>query len=315
MRWIRSRKDHFSFVSAEGKDLAYTIQRFTEDALVSLVKNLAKKYGIYKFCLSGGVFLNCLSNHKILEKADIEDVRIFPAAGDDGQAIGCALHVFRQRTQENVKPQIHLPYLGLSYSDEFVEKHIKSKNIKAIRYSDKELVDKLADLIANGKIIGVFRGRTEVGPRALCHRSILADPTNPNMKDILNKRIKHREEFRPFAPVTTYEDQFNIFDLKADSPFMLLATTVKKEYQDIIPSVTHVDKTARVQAIKREEEPFLYALLRRFEDIKGIPVLLNTSFNLAGQPIVELPDIAIQTFLRSSLDVLVLNNYLICKEL
>ena len=160
----------------------------------------------------------------------------------------------------------------------------------------------------------MHRGRTEIGPRALCHRSILANPTNLNMKDILNNRIKHREPFRPFAPTVTEEDQFEYFDLKCSSKYMLLATTVKEEYRKKLSAITHVDNTARIQAISKDEDPFLHALLLELKRINGFPIVLNTSFNVAGQPIVETPLDAINTFLTTDIDILVIGNFIIDKK-
>lgn len=312
---LRSGKTHFAFLESERQNIAFTVQHFTEKALISLINHLAQKYQIDRFCLAGGLFLNCLSNHRILESCAIRSLDIFPAAGDDGQAIGNAIYAYKMWTGLHTNIQINLPYLGLSYPDKMIEDAIKQKNLKYKRLSDEKLAQELAHHIADGKIVGLLRGRTEIGPRALCHRSILADATNPAMKDILNMRIKHREEFRPFAPVTKYDTQFRIFDLKQDSPFMLLCADVKPDYRSQIPSVTHVDHTARVQAVTKEKEPFIYDLLTCFEQIKGVPVLLNTSFNVAGQPMVESPESALQTFLSAPLDILVMENYILFKSL
>lgn len=171
----------------------------------------------------------------------------------------------------------------------------------------------MAELIAENKIIGFHRGRTEIGPRALCHRSILANPANPQMKDILNNRVKHREYFRPFAPVVVAERQYDIFNLKQESPYMLLAAPVHEQYRDKIPAVTHIDHTARVQSVSHEQEPFIHAFLIQLEEKIGVPVVLNTSFNVAGEPIVESPNDAIQTFLKTDIDVLVIGNYIVSK--
>lgn len=309
-----SGKTHFAYLESEKQNIAFTVQHFTEEALISLIKNLSNKYQITQFCLAGGLFLNCLSNHRILESCALNGLNIFPAAGDDGQAIGNAVYAYKMWTGFHSNIQIKLPYLGLSYTDEMIENAIKHKDLKIERLSNEMLAQELARQIANGKIIGLLRGRTEIGPRALCHRSIIADATNPAMKDILNMSIKHREEFRPFAPVTKYDTQFQIFNLKADSPFMLLCADVKFVYRKVLSSITHVDHTARVQAVKKNEEPFIYDVLTRFEQIKGIPVLLNTSFNVAGQPMVESPESALQTFLSTPLDILVMENYILYKD-
>lgn len=305
---------HHKFLAESRADIAATVQNYTETAVTSLIANLSKKYGIKNICLAGGLFLNCLTNHKILESCETDQFFILPAAGDDGLAIGSALAAYKQYFGQSEPLHITLPYLGIEYSDEEIKQALQCKNLPYEYLEDHALSVEAARLIANGSILGLHRGKTEIGPRALCHRSILADATSPDMKDILNHRVKHREPFRPFAPVVTYEDQFKIFDLKADSPFMLLATTVKEEYRSLIPSVTHVDGTARIQAVKKESEPFIHQLLKEFEAIKGVPVILNTSFNVAGEPIVETPLDAIQTFLKTNIDILIIGNYLVRKE-
>lgn len=304
---------HSNFISKYGADIAATVQSFTEHAVTSLIKNLCNKYQIYDICLAGGLFLNCLTNHKILETADLNNIFIAPPAGDDGQAIGAAMAAYKLYFNFSNEVKAHIPYLGLDYTNEEIKNTLRKKNLNYIYMNDHDLATKVANLISEGKIIGIHRGRTEIGPRALCHRSILADATDSRMKDTLNSRVKHREYFRPFAPIVTYEDQFKIFNLKEDSPYMLFATTVKEEYRSSIPAVTHVDGTARVQSIKREEEPFIYDVLEEFCKIKGIPVILNTSFNVNGEPIVETPEDAIQTFLKTNIDILIIGNYLINK--
>lgn len=303
---------HADYLLKYGADIAATVQSYIEYSVVSLVKNVCAKYQIKNICLAGGLFLNCLLNHKIIENAGCKDVFVIPSAGDDGEAIGAALaaHNYFYKMPQI---EIRLPYLGLDYTDMQIEEAITKRDLVFSHMDETTLAKETAKLIADGKIIGINRGRTEIGPRALCHRSILADPTNPEMKDILNQRVKHRENFRPFAPVVTYEDQFKIFDLMQESPYMLLATTVKKNYRSKIPSATHVDNTARIQAVKYEDDPFIHMLLKEFEKIKGVPVLLNTSFNVAGEPIVETPEDTIQTFLKTNIDILVLGNYLVYK--
>lgn len=304
---------HTKYLSDYGADIAATVQSYTEKALISLINNLCKKYQIYDVCLAGGLFLNCLTNHKILENSNVHQLFIMPAAGDDGQAIGAAMATYKIYFDECAKTDSNFPYLGFDYSEIEIENALKNRNLQYIHLTNEELATEIANYIADGKILGLHRGRTEIGPRALCHRSILADATNPEMKDILNKRVKHREPFRPFAPVVTYDNQFEIFRLKADSPYMLLATTVQEAYQMKIPSVTHIDKTARVQSVKKEQEPFLYSILKEFEKKTGVPVILNTSFNIAGEPIVETPEDAVQTFLKTNIDILVIGNYIVSK--
>lgn len=311
---VMSGKSHQDFIESERHNIAATLQDFTERALISLLTNLQKKYKCKNLCLAGGIFLNCLTNHKILCECDYENVFILPAAGDDGQALGCAYYAYTEIFGYDSKFKIKLPYLGLSYTDEEIEQAILSKNVSYKKYSDEELTKIVAQHIFENKIVGMHRGKTEIGPRALCHRSIMANPSNPNMKDILNLRIKHREEFRPFAPTVAEEDQFEYFDLKASSEYMLLAPMVKEKYRAKLSSVTHVDNTARVQAVSKETDPFIHKLLLEIKKLIGVSVVLNTSFNVAGEPIVESPRDALNTFLNTNIDVLVIGNYIITKS-
>lgn len=310
---LTSNMTHHDFLLKHSADIAATVQSYTENALTTLIDNLCREYQIGNICLAGGLFLNCLANHKVTNSTYCKDVFIIPSAGDDGEALGAALAacVFFGHFQS---VEIELPYLGFDYTNERIESAFKSKNLKYSYMDDNELASVVAQLIADGKIVGMHRGRTEIGPRALCHRSILADATNPQMKDILNQRVKHRENFRPFAPIVTYENQFEIFDLKVDSPYMLMAATVKEAYRALLPSVTHIDYTARIQSVKKENEPFIHSLLKKFEEIKGVPVILNTSFNVAGEPIVETPEDVIQTFLKTNIDVIIIGQYVCYKD-
>ena len=309
-----SGKSFKDFMNEKSADVASTVQTYTEQALISIIKSFLAKYPCKKLCLSGGIFLNCLTNHKILEQCDIDNIFILPASGDDGQALGSAYYAYVQQYGGNQPFEISLPYLGLSYTDEEILGMINAKGLKFQKYDDHSLAEQIATYIKENKIIGFHRGRTEIGPRALCHRSILANPSNPEMKDILNQRVKHREEFRPFAPTVTVEEQFKYFDLKCSSDYMLLATTVKEKYRVALASITHVDSTARIQAVSKEQEPFIHMLLEKVNNLTGYPILLNTSFNVAGEPIVETPLDALNTFLATNIDILVLSNYVINKE-
>lgn len=309
-----SNISYHDYLPKNAADIAQTVQEYTEQAVITLIQNLVKKYRSEYLCLGGGLFLNCLLNQKILETCDLKEVFIFPASGDDGQAIGNAFYAYKTHFPQMPNPYIRLPYLGFAYSDSEIEDELKAWNLNYIFLEDDALARMIAQAIFDNKIIAFHRGRTEVGPRALCHRSILANPTNPNMKDIINNRIKHRENFRPFAPVVTKEMEYEIFDLKQTSPYMLFAPTVKKEYRNKLPSITHVDNTARVQSVSKETEPFVHLLLNEFAALSGVPVLINTSFNVAGQPIVERPVDAIQTFLNNDMDILVIENYWISKH-
>ncbi|MCL2288912.1 MAG: hypothetical protein FWC33_07075 [Candidatus Bathyarchaeota archaeon] len=304
-------KSFLEYLEIERANIAATAQTFTEKAVLSLVKNYSKKYGIDTMCFAGGVFLNCLLNTRIKEEAGLKDTFIFPAAGDDGQAIGAACYVYNFLHNEHAKIPT-LPYIGIDYSTQEIKKELQEKRLNYTYINDNNKLARIvAKLIYANKIVGIHRGRTEIGPRALCHRSLLANPANPDMKNILNKRVKHREPFRPFAPVVTEECCGNIFNTDMPSPFMLLAPTVNEKYRDLIPSVVHVDNTARVQSISKESDPFVHNLLCEISKLIGVPVLLNTSFNVNNQPIVESPSVAIDTFIRENIDALVVGNFLI----
>lgn len=310
----RSGKEFQDFLYSEKENIAATVQALIEKAVISLIQNYTQRYGIKKVCLAGGLFLNCLTNHKIIEECELSDVFILPASGDDGQALGSAYYAYTKMYGTNTRFDIELPYLGLSYDDSYIEKEIKEKRLKYRKYEDDELIKKIAEYIYENKILAFHRGRSEIGPRALCHRSILANPTNKNMKDILNYRVKHREPFRPFAPTVIDEEQYKYFDLKHSSEYMLLATTVKEEYRLDLSAITHIDNTARTQSLTKDKEPFLHALLMELKAKTGYPIVLNTSFNVAGEPIVESPLDALNTFLKTDIDILVLGNYIIEKE-
>ncbi len=313
VKYLESGTTYFKFLELERANIAQTVQKLTETILIQLISYITKKYDIYNVCLAGGTFLNCMLNHKILENNNKVNLHICPAAGDDGQAAGAAFHAYRNSGNSVYNTSKILPYLGLSYSNETILKELKAKNLNYIYYDDHKLAQIVAKKIYENKIIAIVRGRSEFGPRALCHRSILANPAWNGMKDYLNKQVKHREYFRPFAPVVVEERAFDIFDLKQLSPYMLLACNVKDDYIKKIPSVTHIDKTARVQTINQEQDAFVYNLLLEFEKLSGVPVILNTSFNDNGEPIVESPENAIQTFLNTKIDVLIIENYFIEK--
>ena len=272
---LLSGKSHFDYLNEHKTDIARTIQDYAEKMLIQLIQQLIERYHEHNICLGGGLFLNCLLNHKILEQCPVDNLFIFPACGDDGQSVGNAFAAYKKYFGPT-NFQISLPYLGLSYSNDEIELALKHKGLAYQYYDDKKLSIKVAEYIADNKIVGFHRGRTEIGPRALCHRSILANPANPEMKDILNKRVKHREYFRPFAPTVTREKQNEIFELKQNSPYMLLAAKVRKYYRDKIPSVTHIDNTARVQSVSIQEEPFIHSMLLELERLIGVPVVLKT---------------------------------------
>lgn len=307
-------KSHMQFLLDHRADVAATVQVFFEHVLIHILKGIRNRYGGRKLCLGGGVFLNCVANHKIVKERYFEDIYLFPPNGDEGHAIGAAIAAYRKAFGAASHQVPKFPYIGLSYSQDAIRKAIEQFDLTVNHLSEQNLISEMTRLLTSGKTIGLLRGRSEAGPRALCHRSILADPRDPGMKDKLNKNVKFREAFRPYAPVVTAEDQFRFFNLAKESPFMLLACDVHPQYREKLPAITHVDGTARVQAIEKDTESFIHGLLKSFESQTGFPILLNTSFNLAGEPIVEHPVDAIRTFLSSGLDVLVLENYICIKD-
>jgi carbamoyltransferase len=298
------------------KDLAWRIQDDTETVLLDRAKWLRETTGAKNLCLAGGVALNCVANGRIAREVGFENVWIQPAAGDDGIAIGCAYygHVAIQK-----KPRtsvIKHAYFGKPYSDEDVHNATDTTLVRlATKSTQSDNISRdTAKVLAEGNIIGWFQGGSEFGPRALGNRSIIADPRSAEMKDILNRRVKFRQAFRPFAPIVLAEREDEIFEGGHDSPYMLMAKPVRAEWKDKIPSIVHVDGTARVQTVREETNPPLYRLLKEFEALTGVPVLLNTSFNVKGEPIVETPRNAIECFLSTDIDYLALHDRLISKS-
>src|SRR5262249_3044461 len=260
--------------------------------------------------------LNCVANGRIAREAGFENIWIQPAAGDDGVAIGCAYY---GRLAIQKKPRSYMmdhAYTGIAYEDAKVDAAARkpSVRIQATSRLSKDIYRDTAKLLSEGHVFGWFQGRSEFGPRALGNRSILADPRTAEMKDKLNKRVKHRQAFRPFAPVVLAERCQEIFEGNHDSPFMLLAQAVRPEWRDRIPAIVHGDGTARLQTITREQTPRLYRLIEEFAAITGVPVLLNTSFNVKGEPIVETPEDAIHCFLNTGIDYLALHDVLMAKK-
>jgi carbamoyltransferase len=297
------------------KDLAASLQLITEDALVRLGLNLYEQCGgTENACLAGGVSLNCVANRRFVNETPFKHVCIQPAAGDSGCAMGAALYAYySQQTQPGIISE-HTTLLGPEYTDEEIENLLISRKAIFTKYDEETLFKKTADLIYKNQIVGWFQGRMEFGPRALGNRSILANACNPSMMDILNKRVKFREDFRPFAPAVLIEKAQEYFDIEFESPYMLFISQVKNGMEQKIPSVTHVDKTARVQTVSKSQNPRFYKLIDEFNTISGVPVVINTSFNIRGEPIVCTPDEAYNCFLKTDIDFLVMGNFLIEKE-
>lgn len=318
------------------RDIAASIQALFNEIIVGIAVYAKKITGKTKLCLAGGVALNCVSNGDVFREAGFEDVWIQPAAGDAGGALGAALYVhYAYLKNERVvskKDKQKGSYLGPRYSDEQIEKVLNSFDAKYKVMKEDELINYVADLIDNQKAIGWFQGRSEFGPRALGNRSILGDPRNPEMQKNLNLKIKFRESFRPFAPSVLEDHSGDYFGEPVKSPYMLFTTQVEKskllkttgsarKFLDIlkekrseIPSVTHVDNSARVQTVSENDNPRYYSLIDSFYKKTGCPLVINTSFNVRGEPIVNNPYDAYTCFMGSNIDVLVLENIILLKE-
>jgi carbamoyltransferase len=292
-------------------DIAASLQRVTEEAMLSMARHVHRETGVIKnLCLAGGVSLNCVANGRLLKEGPFENIFIQPAAGDAGGAMGAAYLGYHHYLRNNERHPLETLYLGPSFEKSGIRSYLEKEGIACREMEEEELVEETALMLSMGKVMGWFQGRMEFGPRALGNRSILADPRSPGMKDLLNRKVKFREEFRPFAPVVTEEDSTRYFDMDRPSPFMLITVPVKS---GPIPAVTHVDGTARVQTLKNGDNPRLYRLLKEFEKLTGVPVLLNTSLNVKGDPIARTPADAIKCFSRSGMDGLVLGDFLLLK--
>jgi carbamoyltransferase len=319
-------------------DVAASIQAVTDEVILRLTRSLAREYNISNLCLAGGVALNCVANGKVLRDGAFKNIWIQPAAGDAGGALGAALagsHLgFQKPRVVNPSDSMQGALLGPAYDQPTIEQQLRSAGAVYERVSDYDAIDVAARSLANGKAVGWFQGRMEFGPRALGSRSILADPRSPTMQKLLNLKIKYRESFRPFAPAVLREDVGSWFELDYDSPYMLLVADVKREHlramtpdeqrlfgihklnvvRSTIPAVTHVDNSARIQTVQADTNPRFHALLRRFKELTGCPVLVNTSFNVRGEPIVCSPKDALRCFLGTDLDLLVCGNALLWKD-
>jgi len=299
------------------RDLASTLQARLEEVYLGMLQKLAAKTGAKAVCLAGGVAFNCVANGKIFDATPFEQVYVHPAAGDAGLAVGAAYYVWHQILGQPRSFVMNHAYWGPGYSPEEIRTAVHSSSVSQggytiAEYQEEELLRRTAAIIAEGKILGWYQGRAEWGPRALGNRSIVADPRRPEMKEILNRRIKHREIFRPFAPSILAEKTGEWFEKSHPSPFMNLAYSVLPEKRDKIPAPTHVDGTGRLQTVAREANPRYYALISEFERQTGVPVVLNTSFN-DNEPIVCRPEEALDCFLRTQMDALVLGDILITR--
>jgi carbamoyltransferase len=317
-------------------DMAASIQQVTEQAMLKITANLHKQYQIDNLCLAGGVALNCVANGKILKQSGFKNIWIQPAAGDAGGALGAALAVHyeylkQQRKADNVTDQMQNTLLGPAYTSAEIKQELEKSGLNYEEFPDEKLHPLIAQEIASGKVIGYFKGRMEFGPRALGARSIIADARNPDMQSVLNLKIKFRESFRPFAPAVLEERADEYFDLDAPSPYMLLTADVKpekrvalsnenaegfdkfKQILSVIPAVTHVDYSARLQTVNPQKHPDFYNLIKAFYNLTGCPMVINTSFNRMDEPIVCTPAYAIACFLNTGIDVLVMEGFVVRK--
>ena len=302
-----------SEITRRHKDIAAILQYITEKAMLHTAQHLYKITSSKNLCLAGGTALNCVANGRILTKTPFENIFVQPAANDAGTAIGSALYCYYSKHGDNKRHPLNNSYLGTGFSNSVIKSVIEQKKIQ---YSENDdLFVAVAKLLSEGKIVGWFNGRMEFGPRSLGNRSILCSPFPAEMKDILNSKVKHREGFRPFAPSVLLEDCSEYFDNSHESPYMLLTYNVNDKYIERMPAVTHADKTARVQTVVESENPEFFRLISEYKKITGIGVLLNTSFNVMGQPIVCRPEEAIECFLTTHIDYLVMNaKYILSKD-
>lgn len=305
------RKDPAEPLTQEQKDLAASLQAALEESVVNLAREAHRYSGIKKFCLAGGVALNCNMNSRIAAEPFCDELFVQPGANDGGAAMGAALEAASIHDRP-INFKMEHAYWGPSFSDSEVEKLLKNAKVQYERHDAIE--EKTAKLLAQGKIVGWFQGRMELGPRALCNRSILADPTKKDMNDIVNNLVKHREPWRPFAPTVTEESGARYFEGYRRSPFMLLTFYVKQEFRSRLPAITHIDGSSRIQTVNQAQNPKIYKVLQEFEKIKGVPILLNTSFNDKDEPIVCTPRDALRCFSSTGLDALVMGNFLVRKN-
>ncbi|HYL61424.1 MAG TPA: carbamoyltransferase [Candidatus Methylomirabilis sp.] len=299
------------------RNLACSLQARLEEIYLGMLSSLAKRTQLKAVCLAGGVAFNCVANGKIFDKTGFEQVYIHPAAGDAGLAVGAAFYVWHQILGEPRSFVMEHAYWGPGYTPDAVRGAIetsglRSRGARVEDLAEDQLTQRAAEIVADGKILGWFQGRAEWGPRALGNRSIVADPRRPEMKEVLNRRIKHREIFRPFAPSILAEKTGEWFEKSDPSPFMTMAYVVRAEKREKIPAPTHVDGTGRLQTVEQKANPRYWNLIKAFEQRTGVPLVLNTSFN-DNEPIVCRPEEAVDCFQRTQMDALVLGDYLITR--
>jgi len=298
-------------------DIAASAQLVLEDILLKMVNHVHKKTGMTNLCFGGGVALNGVANYRILKDGPFENLHIPPSPGDGGSAVGCAQYLYychnqnKRMIEDNVERIKNNIFVGPSHSNSEIKSFLDTNKIDYKFLETNSLLQTVAKLIVEGNVVGWYQGKMEWGPRALGNRSIIADPRNAKMKDILNEKIKHRESFRPFAPCILEEYTSEYFDVDVPSPYMLLVAPVKKPEK--IPAVTHVDGTARLQTVSKDINLLFYNLITEFHKITGIPVLINTSMNVRGEPIVDTPEQAYNMIVKTDMDYIVMGDYIIKK--
>ncbi len=296
------------------KDLAASLQKVTDEVVLRSAMHLHRETGATNLCMAGGVALNCVANSKVLSQTPFKKIFVQPAAGDAGGAVGVAYYIYNTILGNKRNFVWEHAFLGPSFSGEDIRAFLDTHRIACEEYGDTTLLPRIATYIMKQKVIGWFQGRMEYGPRALGSRSIIADARNPENWQRVNLKIKFRESFRPFAPTVLFDQTSSYFDFPEPSPYMLFTAQVHENRRKEIPSVTHVDGSARLQTISRDQHQKYYDLIREFYTISGCPVIINTSFNVRGEPIVCTPEDAFRCFINTDMDILVLGNFLIDKE-
>jgi carbamoyltransferase len=333
------RKPDLSNIEQRHMDIASSIQQVTEEVMLKMARHIKEKTKQKNLCLAGGVALNCVANGKLLLENIFEKIWIQPSATDAGGALGAALIIWhgylkKERVVDNISDSMKAALLGPSFSDDKIEEYLKNNDIAYERLNAKDMPKRAAKIIADQKVLGWFQGRMEYGPRALGARSILGDARSETMQSIINQKIKFRESFRPFAPTILLEHAQDYFGLNCQSPYMLLVAPIKeskrlplseeqkrlfgieklKVQRSDIPAITHVDYSARVQTVKKEDNPLYYDMINEFFKLTGSPVVINTSFNVRGEPIVCSPDDAYKCFMRTDMDYLIMGNLFLDKR-
>lgn len=318
-RFGPSRK-YEEFITKKHENISASLQRLTEDVIFKLLNDLYEETKCRKLCIAGGVGYNSVANGKIYDNTPFDDIYIQPASGDAGTSLGAAYYVYNTLLGNKRDFIMKDAFWGPKFSDKEIEREIKeyitgdsATDFLVEKVKDDELCRKTAREIVDGKIVGWFQGRMEWGPRALGNRSIVVDPRRENMRDILNARIKKRESFRPFAPSILHERVGDYFEKTYPAPFMIRVYNIKKEKREVIPAVTHIDGTGRLQTVKKEDNPLYWSLIKEFENLTGVPVVLNTSFN-ENEPIVCSPKEAIDCFKRTDMDVLVMGRWIVRRK-